>query len=287
VQILTELARTLLEYDGLSLQKLKTRIMRTGEFVRSYLVEPQSDLDHKSISFLRLRLRYDPYSTTAADDYKSVCAHLSDYDVMGMLAREMRKSRLHQQLTKKLLFAARFIGDGDVDSAAITIASNLSNLSSVFAPAGALLTSLLPRLEPETKETIARKLEILLASQSLVLDLHRMVAIRLLASIGTPNSRAADILSRQYQEHDNVLVRKESIWGLHRLGAREPIQLQLERFERSSTWERRALLAASFICGAAGVQFRARVRSRLTFMEGLVLQWCESRNGGLFGDGVL
>lgn len=283
MQVLTELARTLLEHDGLSLQKLKTRIMRSSEFVRSYLAEPQSDLDHRSMSFLRLRLRYDPYSSTASDDYKSVRKHLSDYDIMGMLAREMRKSRVHQQLTKKLLFAARFIGDADVDSAALNITANLENLSAVFTPAIALLSALLPRLDEGTRAKMAEELETFLGGRRLVLDLQRMALIRLLASVGDANGRVKDILWRQYQERENVMVRKECIWGLLRLGATNRLQPLLERFDLSPTWERRALLAASFICGTSGASFRSRVKSRLTLMETLVLEWCESREVGLFG----
>lgn len=64
----------LLENEGLSLQKSKTRVMTTEEFLslaETYdLKEPLDPHEMDSQKLLSLSLRYDPYSPTADEDYE-------------------------------------------------------------------------------------------------------------------------------------------------------------------------------------------------------------------------
>jgi nucleoside phosphorylase len=287
IQVLSELARILSEYDGLSLQKLKTRIMRKGEYLRSYVHELDSELDKEAVSFLHLRIRYDPYSENAEEDYRLLQERLSDYDVLGMLATEMKKSRLHQQLTKKLLHAARFITDIDVDSAVIVVAENLRSLLPVFTSVSSLLFTLIERAHDDSREFVRNRIVALLEGDDAppLLELHRLIAVRLLAALAGETGELSDvpnIIWRQYEKQDSILVQKECIWGLLRTRSASLIKPLLDRFDRTSQWERRALLAASFATNEAGVAFRRSISQRMSPFEKLVLKWCDSRNGQLF-----
>lgn len=68
------LAEVLAVNEGLSLQKAKTRVMTTAEFLATLNITSPHDskLSDKELSarqLLNFRLRFDPYSPTAADDY--------------------------------------------------------------------------------------------------------------------------------------------------------------------------------------------------------------------------
>jgi hypothetical protein len=258
--------------------------MRKSEYLRTYSYEADDDLDKDALSFLNLRLRYDPYSQTAAEDYETLVSHLREYDLLGMLAREMRKSRVHQQLTKKLLHAARFIDDDVVDSAAITIAESFRSLLTVFSSVASLLLSFVQRIKPDTKLFVERKIAILLEGDDApnLLELHRMIAVRLLASLGGKSSETENVIWRQYSFQNSVLVQKECIWSLTRLRKSDLLRPLLDRFDRSSQWERRAMLAATFSIEADGAAIRRHFAHRLSPLEDLVVEWCESRNGRLF-----
>lgn len=286
IEILSGLARILSEYDGLSLQKMKTRIMRKNEYLRSYAHEDDADLDQKALSFLRLRLRYDPYSPTANEDYETLRSHLNEFDILGMLAKEMRKSRLHHQLTKKLLYATRFIEGDDADSAALVIAESLKILLPVFSSAAGVLSSLLERLQPETRAFVEARLITLLESEDSfpLLEIHRMLAVRLLSGLDNSTSDAQNVIWRQYEEQDSILVQKECIWALQRLRASSLIAPLLGKFDSVSQWERRALLSASFLLEQEGPTFRANVLARTTPFEKLVISWCKSRGGEIFAE---
>ena len=284
VEILSELARILSEHDGLSLQKMKTRVMRKSEYLRSYVHEDDADLDQKALSFLRLRLRYDPYSPTAEEDYAVLQSHLTDFDILGMLAKEMKKSRLHQQLTKKLLFATRFIQDVDTDSAVLVLAESLKTLLPVFSSVSSVLSSLLSRVQAETRTFVEGRLVDLLENEESppLLEIHRMLVVRLLSSLDNSSSDIPNVVWRQYEEQNSILVQKECIWGLQRLKASSLIAPLLSKFDSISQWERRALISASFLLEHEGPAFRASILPRTTPFERLILSWCESRSGKIF-----
>jgi hypothetical protein len=67
------LSEKLLRNEGLALQKSKTRIMTGSEFLstQSLIIQPEAEDVNSDVRHLfSLNLRYDPYSTTADDDYR-------------------------------------------------------------------------------------------------------------------------------------------------------------------------------------------------------------------------
>ena len=112
-QYLVSLSELLLSNEGLSLQRHKTRIMSREEFLAaSPFAEEDQPEDPESVEtkrFVRLRLKYDPYSPTAEEDYHTLEEELRKFDIVGMLAREMRKSRIDEGVTRRLISAVRFL----------------------------------------------------------------------------------------------------------------------------------------------------------------------------------
>jgi hypothetical protein len=79
---LIHLSEVLLTNEGLTLSRLKTRFMSRAEFTRSSpMADPESAdslEERESRRFLKLRLRYDPYSSSAEDDYEKPPASIAE-----------------------------------------------------------------------------------------------------------------------------------------------------------------------------------------------------------------
>ena len=88
------------------------------------------DEDHtQTQEFFKLRLKYDPYSPTADEDYNHLRDELEKFDIVGMLAREFRKSRIDEALTKQLVKSLRYL-----DERTQQVALEISNIQPRRAP---------------------------------------------------------------------------------------------------------------------------------------------------------
>jgi predicted MPP superfamily phosphohydrolase len=281
-RIVAVLSQTLYEYDGLSLQKLKTRIMRRSEFLRTFSLGVDGDIDRQSMEFLRLRLRFDPYSQSAEVDYAALRGHVSKYDVVGMLAREAKKGALHVQLAKKLLHGARFIADEDVNALATTLADNLRAFAPIIGSVIALVRAIRPRMDSAVAGLLARRFTVLLdgGSKDYVTDLQRAAIVRLLSAVDAERDLVARVIGGELSASVSPLVRKECIWGLVRLRETVTLKELLPVLASDcSPWERRALLFASFLFGDSGRLARESARGGLSSFESLVSDWAQERAG--------
>ena len=79
--------------EGLALQKSKTRILTSKEFLESAaMLDPESpEPVTEERKLLNISLRFDPYSTTAEEDYKAVKDAVRKVDIRGILGREIAK----------------------------------------------------------------------------------------------------------------------------------------------------------------------------------------------------
>jgi hypothetical protein len=112
-EYLVSLSEMLLINEGLSLQRNKTRIMSKEEFLSTSRFaeenEPDTEEEIQSRNLAKLRLKYDPYSPTADEDYELLKEELKKFDIVGLLAREMRKSRIDESITRRLVQSVKFL----------------------------------------------------------------------------------------------------------------------------------------------------------------------------------
>jgi len=124
------LSEKLVINQGLQLQKAKTRIMSSQEFIATNpftttetddtLTEADEtppaardapELTEQSQNLLRFSMRFDRYSPTARADYEALKAEIQKYDVIALLKAELSKSRVHISLSRKIVSAIRYIDD--------------------------------------------------------------------------------------------------------------------------------------------------------------------------------
>ncbi len=142
------LSERLFRNQGLQLQKSKTRIMSGQEFISTSplkldddeaegtaeaAVGTHSSLQEQSKSLLRFSLRFDPYSSTAQEDYEALKQEVEKFDIIALLRSELAKTRIHISLTRKIISTIRFIAPPQRDGAVLSLISNPNLLYPVYA----------------------------------------------------------------------------------------------------------------------------------------------------------
>jgi hypothetical protein len=289
---------------GLTLQKSKTRVMSSQELVATSLLtqgtatqpeEEEEGEDHWTL--LKLKIRFNPYSEDPRGDYAELRRKLNKYDLLGMLARELAKSRPDPALTRRLIDAVRYLSP---ENRKLAVQSLLEPRT--LARLYPLLSSLLrtfqylvapptgsreeteaeaqpvedPGLDDETRRKIFDRLAELVRSRSYLMGIpaHLVGAVRVL--VHDPQPGTSGVLAAAYKTAPSM-VRRDIILAMARRRSDEWIR-NLMRNERNLTpWERRSLLIASVRLGDAGRRWREGLAGSFSPMDLLVLEWAAQK----------
>jgi len=180
------LSKKLLTNEGLALQKAKTRIMSSAEFKHtSPLATNETDeinsTDTKA--FLSLSLRFDPYSITAEDDYETLKEEVAKFDVIGLLRKEIAKSRIDIATTRQIIKALKFIPELIRDQAVLSLCDSLNNLYPIFSTVILVLKQIWEDISNEAKSQIGEAIRKLFKDKSHLIktEVSQLYACRLLS----------------------------------------------------------------------------------------------------------
>lgn len=281
---LIHLSEVLLTNEGLTLSRLKTRFMTSSEFLRS---SPMADPDasdsleeREARRFLKLRLRYDPYSSSAEEDYDKLAEGIARFDVIGMLAREIRKTRVDERLVKQLIKSLKFLDREVLDDAAVSLVRNLEVLYPVFPTVALVLKSVLSDLGQPARDEVFSAFRRLIANGSYVtlVPTNLAYAVRVLAL--DPSEDATTLLARIYTESDSPLVKRDVILAMAKKRVKFWLSDLAKKFDRVSSWEKRALIVASYVLGDEGNHWRRNTLPRVNFVDTEFAKWVASKNNG-------
>ena len=274
---LVYLSEALLNNEGLSLQKSKTRIMTVSEFLEtsafSDVNEPENQEERDKRNFIRIHLHYDPYSDTADEDYEALCEELKKFDIIGMLASEMQKTRVAEGLTKKLIKAIAHLDVAIIDQAVLSLLENLHVLYPILPTVMILLINIINDITGDTREKVFQTFRNLLETKSYLckVPVNLSFAIRVLSY---DNSDETDtLLINLFSEIPLMMIKRDIILILSQHNADYWISDQLKRFNVSTPWEKRSLLIASYILEDEGREWRKRVKAGLTPFDELAIKW--------------
>ncbi len=121
--------------------------------------------ERESRRFLKLRLRYDSYSASAEEDYEKLSEGIAEFDVIGMLTRELRKTRVDERLVRQLVKSLRFLDDPVRDDAAVSLVRNLNVLYPVFPTVALVIKSILVDLAESARTEVSRAFRELIQTQ--------------------------------------------------------------------------------------------------------------------------
>lgn len=274
--------------EGLTLSRTKTRLMTRAEFERSSPIAEatvaESETESEVRKFLKVRLAYDPYSATADDEYRTLVDELKQFDILGMLARELSKSRIDEMLVRQLVKSIRFLSPGVREQAIQTLLENLEVLYPIFSTVTILLKALLPELDEGTRTRIFLTIRKLLkdGSHITLVPINLAFAIRILAYDETEGE--TDSLLIKAYDRDDMMIKRDVLLAMARRRVAYWLSPALRRFSRASPWERRSLLAASYILTDEGKHWRKAVAEQLDLVESKFLSWVGTKNNGALWD---
>jgi hypothetical protein len=274
---LIRLSGFLLNNEGLSLQKSKTRIMTAAEFLGTSEftteVTTDADPDDQERTFRKLRVHYDPYSATADADYAQLLKELNSFDIVGMLGRQLVKSRVDEGLTRRLVAALKHLSVSVQNDAVLSLLKNLDLLYPIFPSVMNLCRGLLDVLDAKVKDELYRTLRHSIQVNSYVTQVPTNLAYALRTLAFDSSEETEILLAGVYKNSDSMMLRRDIILMMAHRRADHWVSNCRKSFPTLTQWERRALLISSYALGDEGSHWRDSVKKNLNSFDKLVLKW--------------
>lgn len=256
------LTEYLMEHEGGTLQKHKTRVVKSKDFLRAPLFNAEdhpdiTEAERQERKFLRLSLRYDPYSTDADADYDRLREALEEFDILDMLERELTKSRVNIPVVRRIANALKFVADDVKDAAVGTIVDNLELLAPAMPVVLRVLDDLAAELPPDSKAALTADLRRRIRDDSyyLSLPLNLAYALRVLRHEALAENLA---LARQIYDTGKApaFLQRDIVLHMHNWGSGAFISRERRRYKDRHPWVRRAILLSSYMLNDEGRHWR-------------------------------
>jgi len=277
------LSEKLLRNEGLSLQKSKTRIMTSHEYLS--MLDPVEPPPGSAAKFLGLHIHYDPYSDTPEEDYERLKEQIDEFDVLGLLREELDKGRVHTALTRRLIGALRYMAPIPRQQAVFSLLDNLETLAPVMPQVMLAVRSAVEDLdEPDFTNLAHSSVRSLISDSHYVarIDLNLSYMVRVLATHYSIDNE--QLLIQLYQSphgftsSQSVLVQRDIIMILANWQRRYWLSDLKHYFSTMHPWMQRAFLMASYSLGDEGSHWRDSIKNTLTGYDILVRNWAANKS---------
>jgi hypothetical protein len=277
---LNSVADYLLKNEGLSIQKTKTQVLTTTEYVGQVKNLLEGDDDPKNVersSFMKLHIHFDPYSMNAEEEYEALKNNLANFDILNLLKEELRKSKIQQAMGKQLLSAVSLLDGEKLGLAFQLISANIETfypiIPSVFLMAQKSLLEAPENYQNQFIRSICRLVE----SNSYLIqsDNNAAYAARLLSLSNLEEATQAIVM---LAGRNSSLVRTNCFYAMTNKKIYYWLSDQKTSFVTLGRAERRAFIAASYILGDEGRHWREKIKKQLTDFETLVVNWISEKN---------
>ncbi|MEV4343552.1 RNA-directed DNA polymerase [Actinoplanes sp. NPDC049596] len=278
------LSEKLMRNEGFSLQKAKTRIFTSSEYDLVTESQQQGDPESAGRRFLGLRLHFDPYATTAVEDYDRMMEQVSEFDILGMLRDEITKGRIHISLTKRLVSALRYMDEGSRAQAVVSLLENVETLAPIIPQVMLAVRQCLDDIQDEVAAA-----EILSTVRGLIDDNHYVAKndlnlayiVRVLgARKATENERMLIRIygaAHGYGSESAPNIQRDIVLTMAKWDARYWLSERKRSFGRDHDWVRRAFRVASFSLGDEGRHWRRSNRPTAGSFDEIVERWASER----------
>ena len=240
---LLRLTQYLLNNEGLSLQKAKTRVLTAAEFLATseFAKAPEGETadDENARTFRRLRIHFDPYSPTAKEDYKVLEAELGRFDIVGMLGRELAKSRIDEGLTRRLVTAIRHLPEAAQNDAMRSILASLDLLYPIFPAVMQLCRALLPILDTAVRRSLFEEIRSLIQKNSYITQVPANLAFALRVLSQDDSEETEVLLATVFRESRSMMIRRDVILMMAARRADHWVSDCKTFFPTATGWERR------------------------------------------------
>lgn len=271
--------------EGLILQKNKTRIITSREFREtSGLLDPRDkNNDVNGITeeqkLLNISMRFDPYSSTAEEDYETLKSAVNEVDIVGILGREVSKTALDTTVSKQAINAIRTLDPSTREGAMRTIldTGNLDVLSPVFVTIMRATRSVYSDLEDEGKEFVDEALVDIYDKCQHLLSVELNLSYYIQTLSMERSQRKEEILVELFDRQTSVLIRRQIISAMANWECFYWISDIKQKYSGLSEWEKRCFILASYSLGDEGKHWRKHTRRTWTPMDLIIRDWFSVR----------
>ncbi|MDF8262867.1 RNA-directed DNA polymerase [Luteipulveratus flavus] len=278
---LISLTQYLHEHEGATLQKQKTRVVRTRDFLRApiFLAEDSPDLsatDREERRFVRLSLRFDPYSQDAAEEYERLRKELEDFDIVDMLSREVGKSRVNLPVVRRLTQALGFV-DADIQEAAIgTIVDSLEMLAPAMPVVLRVLDDLAADLSSDTISSVTSEIRRRIVDGSYFMNLPMNLAYGLRVLRHEQNAENLILAKKIYSSSQAPpFLQRDIVLHMHNWRSSAFISAERRHYQEKHPWVKRAILLSSFLLDDEGAHWRRK--THFSDFDRIALKWREDK----------
>src|ERR1019366_3760770 len=246
-----------LSNDQLSLQKDKTKIMSSEEFREIHLfLDPQPDSANSSDEqkLLNLSIRFDPYSATAMEDYENLKVAVNALGIIGILSREVNKTRIDQTVTKQAINAIKALtSENQVQAIKILLdQNNLVTLSPVFTAIMRSVRSIYEELNTEGKNLVDSSLINLFKTESFLTKIEMNVSYMIQILSVRHSVEKESLFIKLFEMPINHLIKRQIIVAMSNWNCHYWIVDIKNNFTTLTNWERRSVIYASYFLGDEG-----------------------------------
>jgi hypothetical protein len=277
-------AEFLLKNEGLSIQKTKTQIISTAEYIsqtKNFLSGDDDSGSEKRAEFMRLHINYDPYSQNAEEEYLALKESLNRFDILSLLKDEIKKTKIHQAMGKQLLGAISHLDGEKLSLAFKTISSNMEAFYSIMPNLLQMATKTIEKLPEEHRNNFINYICQLIESNSYLLqsENNAAYAARLLSKSDSEESTQA--LDNLYTRRASTLIKTNCFYAMINKNQTHWLSDKKNSFRALSSPEKRAFIAASFFLGDEGRHWREKQKKQFSDLELLVSNWLGNKSSSI------
>lgn len=268
--------------DQLSLQKGKTKIMSSLEFqeIHQFLdPKPSDEISEEEQKLLNISIRFDPYSATAVEDYESLKDAIRQIDIIGILSREVNKTKIDQTVTKQAINSVKVLTkENQVQAVKILLdQENLTTLSPVFTTIMRSIRTIYDDVPKEGKDIIDNSLLELFKSESYLtkIEINLNYIIQILSI--RHSQQKEELFVKLFETETNHFLKRQIIVAMTNWECHYWLVDIKNQFTTLTTWERRAFIYASYCLGDEGSHWRNSNKNLFSKEELLIRDWCSDR----------
>lgn len=269
--------------DQLGLQKGKTKIMTSLEFREIHqFLDPkpaEDEISEEEQKLLNISIRFDPYSATAVEDYESLKDAVRQIDIIGILSREVNKTKIDQIVTKQAINSVKVLTEeNQVQAVKILLnQDNLTTLSPVFTTIMRAVRSIYDELSVEGKNIVDDSLFELFKTESYLtkIELNLNYIVQILSI--SHSHQKEELFVKLFETETNHFLKRQIIIAMANWESHYWLVDIKNQFTTLTTWERRAFIYSSYCLGDEGQHWRKSSKNLFSKEELLIRDWCSDR----------
>lgn len=262
--------------EGLTLQKSKTRIVSSEEYIK--MTKPSETNPGSTADFMSIHIHYDPYSSSPDLDYENARKALENFNIVDLLNQELDKSQPQKTVTKRLISVLTLLNKDTKFQMIQSLldSKNLDALIPIFPFVLSVIYRQMSSLDPEMKSTICAIIRSMIENnhQLAQLELNKAYMVRILGSYQSYENE--QIILNLY-DSASIIVKRDIYIIMFNWNRTYWLSDKKNYIGQEHAWIRRAFYVSSYCLGDEGKHWRNYVKTQVDEYTEVIKQWISSK----------